>query len=135
MKKWNFFHGAILATSILVIMSSPARAAEPEDYNLKTTKSLYNLCSTPEKSEEFSSTHAACNSFIRGVVQYHDGICDGKHLKRVICYSQGVTVADGSAAFVAWTKKNMNNTELMSELPVIGLVKALKEKYPCVEQQ
>lgn len=133
MTKQNFFQGAILAASILAIASTSASALEQEDYRLRTTKSLYNVCSNPENSPDFSTSAAACNSFIRGVVQYHDGVSDGKHMKRVICYPEGATVADGVAAFVAWAQKNMNNTELMNELPVIGLVKALKEKNPCAK--
>jgi hypothetical protein len=133
MTKRNFFQGAVLAASILVVMSASASAVEQEDYRLRTTKSLYNLCSNPEGNPEFSTSAAACNSFIKGVVQYHDGVSDEKHMKRIICYPQGATIADGDAAFVAWAEKNMNYAQLMSDWPVLGLVKALKEKYPCAE--
>jgi hypothetical protein len=34
-------------------------------------------------------------------------------------------------AFIAWAEKNKDNKELMNQLPVRGLVKALAEKYPC----
>ena len=56
-----------------------------------------------------------------------------EHLKRLICYPATATISDGKAAFVAWGKKNVNNTEYMNELSVIGVIRALGEKYPCAE--
>jgi hypothetical protein len=73
----------------------------------------------------------ACRGFIEGAVQYHDAVSDRKHLKRLICYPQTATVADGRAAFVAWAQRNLGNRKAMEEVPVIGLVRALADKYPC----
>jgi hypothetical protein len=51
--------------------------------------------------------------------------------KRLICYPQGATVTDGRDAFVAWGQKNLANKERMDEIAVVGLVRALAERYPC----
>jgi hypothetical protein len=67
----------------------------------------------------------------QGAVQYHDSVSDRKHLKRLICYPKRATVANGRAALVAWAERNLRSARRMDELPVIGLVRALSDKYPC----
>lgn len=129
----NLFRTVTFTAAILLVLSVPVFAFEQEDFGLKTTKNLYSLCSTAEGHQEFSAASAACNSFIRGAMQYHDGISDGNTVKRLICYPEGMTVAEGKITFIQWAKKNMNNSSLMNELPVQGLVRALKGKYPCAD--
>jgi len=58
-------------------------------------------------------------------------VSDRKHLKRLICYQKGATVTDGRAAFVAWAEKNLTDKKRMDELAVVGLVRALAQRYPC----
>ena len=53
------------------------------------------------------------------------------NLNRLICYPKGATVSDGREAFVAWVNKHQGDKQLMEELPVIGLVRALADRYPC----
>jgi len=40
-------------------------------------------------------------------------------------------VVGGRAAFVAWAQKHLADKKLMNEMPVVGLVRALAERYPC----
>jgi hypothetical protein len=64
-------------------------------------------------------------------VRYHDEVSDRKHLKRLVCYPQGTTIGDGRTAFLAWAKENAGNAKRMDEVPVVGLVRALANAYPC----
>ena len=64
-------------------------------------------------------------------MQYRVAVSDRKNLKRLICYPKTVTVEDGRAAFVAWARPRLRDAMLMEELPVVGLVRALTDKYPC----
>jgi hypothetical protein len=127
------FRRLLTAVAILATMSVTALASDQGDLRLRTTENLYNLCSTPAENQDFPIASAACNSFIRGAIQYHDGISDGVKIKKLVCYPEGATVADGKSVFLAWAKKNIQNTELMGEYPVKGLIRALKETYPCAE--
>jgi hypothetical protein len=52
-------------------------------------------------------------------------------MKRLICYPATATIADGRDAFVAWGAKHKGDSERMNEMPVVGLVRALAEAYPC----
>lgn len=102
-----------------------------EDIDFDTTEDLFQVCSVEPGAPEYIPASFACRSFIEGAVQYHDAVADRKNLKRLICYPQGATIADGRAAFVAWAKEHVSDKGLMNEVPVVGLVRALAKKYPC----
>jgi len=120
--------GGILAATLLC---QSAIAAQGDDASAYTVHDLYNTCSVAPDSPEYTVASYACLAFLGGAVQYHDAVSDRKHLKRLICYPKGATVTDGRTAFLAWAEKNLTNKERMSELAVVGLVRALAEKYPC----
>jgi hypothetical protein len=110
-----------------------SQAVEEEDFRLKSTQDLYELCAAPSTSESYVPSIYACRGYLAGAVHYHDAVTDRKNLKRLICYGSGVTLEDGRQAFVQWVDSHANDAELMAEPPVIGLVRALAAKYPCGE--
>ena len=109
----------------------PATAVEDDDLRFDTTGDLYAVCAVPASAAEFPVANQACRAFIEAAVQYHDEVSDRKKLKRLICYPKSATIQDGKEAFVAWAKKNAGDNKLMSEIPVVSLVRALAAKYPC----
>lgn len=119
------------AAAAAILGSQSAIAVQNEDINFDTTEDLYQVCSVESGAPEYIAASFACRGFIEGSVQYHDEVTDRKKLKRLICYPKNATVADGRAAFVSWAKKHSNNSKLMNEVPVVGLVRALAKKYPC----
>jgi hypothetical protein len=128
---------ALSSTSIIglalgaLIGASSALAIENEDIDFDTTEDLYQVCSVPPGAPEYAVASFACRGFIEGAVQYHDAVSDRENLKRLICYPKTATVEDGRAAFVAWAKSRVGMPARMEELPVVGLVRALADKYPC----
>ena len=123
---------ALLGTGIAAALSVQSVAAvQDEDFGFDTTEDLYQVCSVEADAAEHIPAAFACRGFIEGTVQYHDAVTERKNLKRLICYPSSATVKDGRWAFVAWAKKHANDKKLMQELPVVGLVRALAEKYPC----
>lgn len=120
---WTILSATVVALS--------AVAAQGDDGSAYQVRDLYKTCSVAPDSADYAVATYACLAFIGGAVQYHDAVSDRKHLKRLICYPKGATVTDGRDAFVAWGKRNLANEERMGEIAVIGLVRALGEKYPC----
>jgi hypothetical protein len=134
MKKKDVLKSIALSVCGIGLLAMPAVALEKADYDFLTTKHLYNLCSADiakHGAEDSSTASYACRGFISGAIQYHDGVSGTNDLKRLICYPAGATLKDGRIAFVAWAESNMNDKDLMSELPVEGLVRGLAAKYPC----
>jgi hypothetical protein len=117
----------------LVALSFNASAAVIDDatFNYRTTEDLYRICSVPDDPKKPVAPAFGCRAFIAATVQYHDAVSDRKKMKRLICYPQTATIADGRTAFLDWAGRNAGNTELMGERPVKGLVRALAEAFPC----
>ena len=122
---------AVIAAPLVGAMAQPATAVEEGAFAFETTKDLYRVCSTDAGDLDFTAAQVACTAFIEATIQYHDAVSDRKRLKRLTCYPQGATIADGQKAFVAWGAQNAGNAKRMGELPVVGLVRALAKAYPC----
>lgn len=109
----------------------PSLAIDKADFDFLTTEHLYNLCSLSPDHGDYAAASYACKGFIEGAVQYHDAVTGTNGLKRLICYPKEATLGDGIMFFNKWAEKHINDKELMSELPVKGLVRGLAEAYPC----
>jgi hypothetical protein len=117
-------------TSVIALvgmMAGTAIAVEADDLRFDTTEDLYQVCA----ADPSSPAQLACTGFIEATVQYHDGVANKRDMKRLICYPEGTTVANGRRVFVAWAEANKGDAELMGEQPVVGLVRALAKAYPC----
>ena len=122
---------AVIAALLVGAMAQPVAAIEEAAFAFETTKDLYRVCSTDASDPNFDAAQIACTAFIEATIQYHDAVSDRKKLKRLTCYPQGATIADGQKAFVAWGAQNAGNAKRMGELPVVGLIRALAKAYPC----
>ena len=130
--KNNYLVSAALGAALLAgSVTQATGAVEESDFNLKTTMDLYAICSVDSASDHFIPAIYACRGFIEGAVQYHDAVVDRKDLKRLICYTETATLEEGRNAFLQWVDTNRTNGEYMKEIPVVGLVRALADKYPC----
>jgi hypothetical protein len=116
----------------LILPSGSALGQQAADSEVFKVRDLYAICAVARGSADFEAATAGCRGFIGGAVQYHDAVSDRKHLKRLICYPQTATVADGRVAFLRWAENNAGNQARMDELAVIGLVRALADAYPCL---
>lgn len=122
---------AVSATLLTLAMAHPAVAIEDKNISFDTTEDLYRVCSVEAADPSYAAAQVACTAFIEATVQYHDAVSDRKQLKRLICYPQGATIADGRTAFLAWAQKNAGDAKRMAEMPVVGLVRALSKAYSC----
>ena len=128
----KLLHGCIAVIALVGLgLSMQAAAVSDEHFDFDTTADLYRVCATPTNAPEYTVASFSCRAFIEAAVQYHDSVAGKKRLKRLICYPKTATIADGRKAFVSWAEANQNNQQLMGELPVVGLVRALAAKYPC----
>jgi hypothetical protein len=122
---------AVIAALLVGAMAQPVAAIEEGAFAFETTNDLYRVCSTEAGDPDFTAAQIGCTAFIEATIQYHDAVSDRKQLKRLACFPQGATIADGQKAFVAWGKQNAGDAKRMGELPVVGLIRALAKAYPC----
>jgi hypothetical protein len=123
----------LLFAILIVCLPFQVGAVDEQDFKFNTTQDLYDLCSMDPTSSDYAPAVYACRGFIEAAVQYHDAVSDNENLKRLICYGPDATIEDGRKAFVQWVDGHKTDKKLMEELPVIGLVRALADKYPCSE--
>jgi len=124
---------ATAGLSLALGLAPSARALESSNFRFDSTRDLYNVCSVAAGTAEYAMANAACRAFIEAAVQYHDEISNRRNLKRLICYPATATIEDGKQAFVEWAKAKAGDQKLMTEQPVVGLVRALAAKYPCTK--
>jgi hypothetical protein len=116
---------AVLLLTLLV--AAPVLAVDNDDLRFETTQDLIDVCSAPASS----AAQLACTGFLEATVQYHDAVSDRKSLKRLICCLAGTSIEDGRQALLSWASVNASDPELMGELPIVGLVRALADAYRC----
>ena len=121
----------IAAAAVGLAAPSLVAAVEENDLAFETTEDLIQVCATPVDDPAYVPAQTACTAFIEATLQYHDEVSDRKNLKRLICYPVGTSIADGRAALLKWADQHAGDAAKMSELPVIGLVRALADAYPC----
>jgi hypothetical protein len=119
-----------VAVAFLIPCLALAEVGEA-DFSLDTTRNLHHLCATPSDHADYAPAIYSCRAFLEATVQYHDAVSDGKTLKRLICYPSTATLEDARVAFLAWANANARDKALMNEMPVLGVVRALEDKYPC----
>jgi hypothetical protein len=126
----------ILATVVgLVLSASSATATDLEVFDLKTTRDLLDVCTTPEGDPIRQQAIHYCVGFLEGAVEYHDALSSHRDMKRLTCYPTGTTREDGARVFVRWARAHQEDRKLMSEAPVIGLMRSLNAEWPCKEGQ
>ena len=125
-------HPATLAALLaLAVQPMTSQALDESDFNFDTTEDLLQVCGATGDSPAAIEALLACRAFIEATVQYHDAVSDRKRMKRLVCYKAQDTIEDGRQAFVIWGAENKGNQKLMSETPVVGVVRALAKARPC----
>jgi hypothetical protein len=94
-------------------------------FGLKTTSDLLAVCTTPESDAVHKEAIHYCFGYLEGAVGYHNALSTHKDMKRLTCYPEKTTREDGVRAFIRWAQAHQNDTKLMSEAHVIGLMRSL----------
>jgi hypothetical protein len=108
-----------------------AQAVETQNFTLKTTQDLYQVCATAPDDPLRREAIEFCEGYLLGVVSYHDAIVDREHLKPFICYPATATRDQGVQAFIDWAAAHNQDQKFMNDPPVVGAVRGLASKWPC----
>ena len=122
---------SLTLAAILVLWLSPASAIEKRHFWISETVDLFELCTTPTDDPLRSEAINYCMAYLDGAVDYHDAVSDHKEMNRLICYPNTATLEEGVLVFIAWAQANQGDKKLMDEPTVIGVVRALEDKWPC----
>ena len=120
-----------LAASLALWPAQASAGVEKRDIWISTTADLLDLCTTPHDDPLRRESINYCMAYIDGAVDYHDAITDHEKLNRLICYPSTANLEQGVLVFIDWAQANQTNEGLMGEPTVIGVVRALEDKWPC----
>ena len=121
----------LVIAALLVLWPSLVSAGEKREIWISDTLDLLELCTTPLDDPLRLQSINYCMAYLDGAVDYHDAISDHEKMSRFICYPNTATLEEGILVFINWAQANQGDKELMGGPPVIGVVKALADKWPC----
>jgi hypothetical protein len=106
-----------------------AGAVADADFEVKTTRSLLNLCTVPAEDARYKEALHFCHGFLVGAFQYYLASVSGPKAKPLVCPPDPPpTRNEAIAAFIAWAQAH---PQYMNEAPVETEFRFLTERWPC----
>ena len=101
-----------------------------DDFALKTTRHLVNLCSAAPGDPLRDQAQELCLGYIAGAAQLHRFLVANKKLAGGPLACPDPTVSRDSFAqeFVTWANAH---TQYMSDPPIVAMTRAASDKFPC----
>ena len=116
---------------LAALMIGPSMAGEVsvEDFQVKTTKDLIDLCTAPPEEPLASQAIHFCHGYLVGAYHYYEATTAGPNGRPLVCPPEPrPTRNETIAMFVAWVK---DHPQYWDELPVESEFRFLTEKWPC----
>lgn len=105
-----------------------AGAQEIEDFRVRDTGSLAQLCGTAETSALYAEARQFCYGYIAGAATVYREMVAAGAMQRAACPKTEPTVEEMRAAFTGWVGRNPS---ARAEDAGDGLLRAISAAYPC----
>ncbi|MGH7873207.1 MAG: Rap1a/Tai family immunity protein [Candidatus Binatia bacterium] len=119
---------------VIVLNARIAGAVTDEDFEVKTTQNLLNLCTVSASDPKSQQAIHFCHGYLVGAYHYHMAESAGPDgAKRLVCPPQsgGPVRNEAIAMFVEWAKAR---PQYMKDPPVETEFRFLTEKWPCAKK-
>ena len=118
----------VIALSALVL-STQGVAATAQQRHVESTGDLVELCSVSADDPLYDAAMGFCLGYIDATMDYHAALTAGPKNDPIACPETAVTREEVVVVLMEWSKRNTGN--LNSEAPVVGVMRASAEKWPC----
>jgi hypothetical protein len=116
-------------TLALLLAPGVLCAVTSEDFEVRTTRNLINLCTVPQSDPLAKEAVHFCHGYLVGAYRYHEAENSGPGATQTICLpTPPPTRNEAIRMFVEWAKAN---SHYMGENPVETEFRFLTEKWPC----
>jgi hypothetical protein len=106
-----------------------AAAVTDGDFEVKTTRSLLNLCTVSADDARYKEALHFCHGYLVGAFHYYLASVAGPNAKRLVCPPDPPPTRNAAiAAFIVWAQAR---PQYMNETPVEAEFRYLAETYPC----
>ena len=104
-------------------------AVTDEDFKVKTTQNLLNLCTVSADDPRAKEAIEMCHGYLVGAYDYYVAENSGKDSMRLVCMPNPPPSRNEAVAmFVEWAKAS---PQYMNERPVDTEFRFLSTKWPC----
>ena len=118
----------LIALSALVL-STQSVAATAQQRHVESTADLVELCSISADDPMYDAAMGFCLGYIDAAMDYHAALTAGPKNDPIACPKTSVTREEVVVVLMEWSKRNTEH--LNSEAPVVGVMRASAEKWPC----
>jgi hypothetical protein len=124
-RKWLRF---IMMLGILLPGLASAAVTE-EDFVVKTTRNLVNLCTASPQDPRYEEAINFCQGYMVGAYHYDIAEHSKDPKNALVCFPEPKPSRNEVLAmFIAWTKAN---PQFMTDMPVETQFRFMSEKWPC----
>ena len=114
---------------ICLILSANVWAVTEEDFKVKTTQNLLNLCTASSDDPQYQEAIHFCHGYLVGAYHYYAAENKGPDSQKLVCFPEPKpTRNEAIDKVVNWAKQH---PEFMNELPVETEFRALTDLWPC----
>lgn len=108
---------------------SASQTLDADDFRVRSTEDLVDLCSPGEDSEYAVAAIHFCHGFMSGAYRYHQAQAAGDAARRLVCPPDPPpTRNEAVAAFVSWARAR---PQYLAEPAIDSLFRFLVETWPC----
>ncbi len=120
---------SILVAAFMMPVLAAAGPVTDEDFQVKTTRNLINLCTVSADDPHMKEAIHFCQGFLVGAYAYYSAENSGPEAEPLVCPPNPVPSRnDAIMNFIEWAK---SHPEYMDEKPVETEFRFLTEKWPC----
>lgn len=124
-----FWKLAVLLGAFMTIAPLPASAVTEDDFLVRTTGNLINLCTVEEQDELKEEAIHFCHGYLVGAYHYLKASTAGPGAEQVVCLPEPPPSREAAISmFIEWAKAH---PQYMNELPVETELRFLTETWPC----
>jgi gamma-glutamyl phosphate reductase len=104
-------------------------AGSPQGRQVVTTEDLIELCGVSAADPVYDAAMGFCLGYIDATMDYHAALSAGPNSDPIACPETSVTREEVVVVLMDWSKRNAQH--LNNEAPVVGVMRASAEKWPC----
>lgn len=104
-------------------------AVTEEDFVVKTTRNLINLCTASPQDEYYEEAINFCYGYLVGAYHYSIAVKSKEPKELFVCFPEPKPTRNAVIAmFITWAQEH---PQFMTDMPVETEFRFLAEKYPC----
>ncbi len=124
-----YWKPTVLLVVLLAITTQPANAVTEEDFLVRSTRELLNLCTVSEQEDLKEEAIHFCHGYLVGAYHYLRASTAGPNAEPLVCLPEPPPTREAAISmFIEWAKAH---PQYMDELPVETEVRFLTETWPC----